>query len=377
MSERKAFKDYFDRDAAKMLAAQISSAQANFDSRKFVQLATRQLGSLEFAGRVSQFSNALAVTLPKNVPEALQTLTQSLPPALPNCESVTDGWLQWPIGQYIADHGLAHFDESMVAMIELTQRFSSEFAVRPFVERCPEETFARLLELTDHESPHVRRWCSEGTRPRLPWGKKLHDLARDPSPIWPILEALKDDPEPYVRRSVANNMNDIAKEHPAAVVQRCTRWQKKSNPRRDWVIKHGLRSLVKAGDPAALSLLGCAPPKKLTATITTRPKRATIGEKIELRTELSTTASKPQDLIIDYIVHFARPKTAKQRGAKRKNPSKVFKWTSTRLGARETLALSKQHSLKQTTIRTLHPGPHKIELQVNGKTVANTTFTLR
>ena len=148
----------------------------------------------------------------------------------------------------------------MTAMIELTQRFSSEYAVRPFVERYPEATFKRLLALTDDPSPHVRRWCSEGTRPRLPWGAKLHHLVADPSPIWPILEALKDDDELYVRRSVANNLNDIGKDHAALVVERCQAWLEDGNAQRDWTVKHGLRSLVKDGDPGALAVMGYGPP---------------------------------------------------------------------------------------------------------------------
>lgn len=247
MGERKAFKDWFDKAAARVLAGQVAGAMPSFDQEQFIRLASRNLKALEFAGRVRQFSDALAATLPKPIPKALAVLTESLPPPLPDCEAVTDGWLQWPLGQFIADHGLEYFDASMEAMMELTQRFSSEYAIRPFVERYPEATFDRLLALTDDPNPHVRRWCSEGTRPRLPWGKKLQGLVADPTPIWPILEALKDDGELYVRRSVANNLNDIAKDHAPLVVQRCMAWSEDSNERRDWAIKHGLRSLIKAG----------------------------------------------------------------------------------------------------------------------------------
>ena len=126
----------------------------------------------------------------------------------------TDGWLQWPLGQFIADHGLDHFDASMHAMEELTQRFSSEFAVRPFVEQLPEKTFEALLGKTTHTSPHVRRWCSEGVRPRLPWGRKLRALVDDPSPIWPILEALKDDDEP-LRTSLGRQQPQRHREGPS------------------------------------------------------------------------------------------------------------------------------------------------------------------
>lgn len=299
-TERKAFKDWFDKVAARALASQVAGALPSFDQDQFVRLASRNLRTLEFAGRVQQFSDALAVTLPKSVPKALAVLTESLPDPLPDCEAVTDGWLQWPVGQFIADHGLEYFDASMTAMIELTQRFSSEFAVRPFVEHHPKATFERLLALTDHSSPHVRRWCSEGARPRLPWGVKLRALVADPSPIWPILEALKDDDELYVRRSVANNLNDIAKDHAALVVQRCRDWSVGSNERRDWVIKHGLRLLIKAGNPEALAVIGFGPPQKLTATLSIRPKQVAVGGVVELSAHLETTSAQAQALIVDY-----------------------------------------------------------------------------
>ena len=229
---KKAFKDWFDREAAQMMASQIAGALPSFDKRKFVRVASSNLEQLGFHARVAQFSNALAATLPDDIPAALHILTESLPQAQQNCDQVTDGWLQWPVGKFIADQGLPYFDESFAAMIELTKRFSAEFAVRPFVEAESEKTFDRLLALTRDPNPHVRRWCSEGVRPLLPWGKKLRGLVDDPSPIWPILEELKDDEELYVRRSVANNLNDISKHHPDAVVAKChfleKRWERTS-----------------------------------------------------------------------------------------------------------------------------------------------------
>ena len=367
-SERKPFKNWFDKEAAKALATQVSGVYPSFDKIKFVRLANRKLHELEFNERVQQFSDALAETLPTSIPTSLKILTRSLPPPLLDCEAVTDGWLQWPIGQFIANYGLDHFETSMHAMIELTQRFSSEFAVRPFVERYPERTFARMLELVGHSNPHVRRWCSEGVRPRLPWGRKLRTLVSDPTPIWPILDALKDDHEIYVRRSVANNLNDIAKDHPKLVVQRCTGWSKNSTKNRDWVIRHGLRSLIKAGDPASLALIGYFPPKKFSAKLTIRPKKIAIGDSVELKAELETASDCAQDLLLDYVVHFVRKSD--------RTSAKVFKWRSLQLPAHGSTTLTKRHPMKKTTVRTLYAGVHLIELQVNGQTCAQASFRL-
>lgn len=367
--KKKAFKDWFDRDASRAMSAQIHGAWSGFDRKAFERRATKGLTKLEFSGRVQQFSDALAAGLPDDVPKALGILTDSLPAIMPDCEAVTDGWLQWPVGQFIADHGLPHFDASMRAMIELTQRFSSEFAVRPFVAERPEETFAKLQSLTSHESPHVRRWCSEGVRPRLPWGKVLKALVADPAPIFPILDALQHDSELYVRRSVANTLGDVAKDHPEAAVRWAKACVKGGGADQLWIAKHGLRGPIKAGDKAALAVIGFHPPKKVNATLSASPKTVKVGGSVELSASLSSSHGRSQSLLVDYVVHYVRK--AKASGGK------TFKWTTLDLPARGQSELSKKHSMKTTTIRALYPGKHRVELLVGGEVLAETAFTLK
>jgi 3-methyladenine DNA glycosylase AlkC len=367
--ERKAFKDWFDADAVRRLADQFASASDQFNRGKFSRLAKSGLEDLEFHGRVKHFSNALRETLPSHVPTALEILTQSLPEELPDCEAVTDGWLQWPLGQWIADHGLDHFDESMNAMVELTKRFSSEFAVRPFVEKYPDRIFSRFLELAEHPNPHVRRWCSEGIRTRLPWGKKLHSLIEDPSPILPVLEKLKDDGEIYVRRSVANNLNDIARDHPEMVVEICRQWIKGAGEERSRLIQHALRSLVKDGHPGGLLVLGFSPPRHVSATIDVGPAAVSIGNSVTLKAGIQNDSKKRIAMIVDYAVHYVR------KGGR--TSDKVFKWKTLELASGEEITLEKKHSLKATTIRALYPGCHRVELQINGVRLADAEFELR
>lgn len=365
----KAFKNWFDKPAAKALATQMHGAWSGFDRTAFARRATKGLNNLEFSGRVQQFVDALAAGLPDDIPKALSIITQSLPEIMPDAESVTDGWLQWPVGQFIADHGVPHFDEAMHAMVELTQRFSSEFAVRPFVDQRPDETFARLQALTTHESQHVRRWCSEGVRPRLPWGKVLKGLVADPAPIWPILDALAGDAERYVQRSVANTLGDIAKDHPEAAVRWAKACAKRGGEDGLWIAKHGLRGPIKAGHAGALAAVGFLPPKKVTASLTASPKAVHVGEFVELHAELGTTHTRKQALLVDYIVHYVR-KTKTSGG-------KTFKWKTVELPARGSAELTKRHAMKTTTIRALYPGRHRVELLVGGKVLAETSFTLR
>lgn len=367
-SERKSHKDWFDREAAKALAKQIATVDRKFDSKKFTRVCCKGLDTLEFNARVKQFSQAMRECLPADYPRAAKLLEQSLPEALPDCESVTDGWLQWPVGQFVADYGLPHFDESMQLMVELTQRFSAEYAVRPFMQHRSKETFKFLKGNLAHESPHVRRWCSEGCRTRLPWGVKLTDLVDDPAPVIPILNALKDDPELYVRKSVANNLNDLSKDHPSMVVDLCGKWAKNSNPHRDWIIKQGLRSLVKDGDKGALQLIGFSKPSGVEVKLKLSDKKINIGNTITVQTTLHNTNRRKQQLLVDYVVHY--------KGKNDASRCKVFKWKTIELKADEKLQIEKNHPMKRTTVRALYPGRHKVELQLNGEIVASRDFEL-
>ncbi|MEM9388064.1 MAG: DNA alkylation repair protein [Pseudomonadota bacterium] len=256
----------------------------------------------------------------------------------------------------------------MQAMYALTQRFSSEFAVRPFVERYPQRVFAQFDRWTGDASPHVRRWCSEGVRPRLPWGARLHALIEDPSPIFPILEALKDDEELYVRRSVANTLNDIAKDHPDRVLEVLESWRHDATPGRDWVIRHAARSLVKQGDARALALLGFSKPKSLDAQLAIAPKRVSIGGAATLTLSLASRSRRAQPLMIDFVIHY--------RLANGERGPKVFKWTQREIPAGGSLTLTRSLSMKPTTTRVLRPGVHPVQVQINGVRLADASFRL-
>ena len=365
---KKLYKDWFDSKAAQALSEQITRVHPQFSDETFQNIATHGLETLEFKARVQQFAHALRECLPKHTKEALDILRESLPPILPDCESPTDGWLQWPVGEFVALYGLEETQASFDLMLELTQRFTSEFAVRPFVEEDPAGVIARFLPLTQHPSPHVRRWCSEGLRPKLPWGKVLGEFVEEPRPLLPVLELLRDDPELYVRRSVANTLNDIAKNHPELVVGLCERWSIQSNSLRNWLTKHALRSLVKKAHPGALKLQGYSPPKKIVSQLEASPQELRIGEGLNLKLELENTSRKTQKLQVDYAVFFIKKN--------KKAMDKVFKWKSLKLAPGEKVQLQKKQVFKQTSVRALYPGFHRLEVQINGKRLAKSGFLL-
>jgi 3-methyladenine DNA glycosylase AlkC len=264
-----------------------------------------------------------------------------------------------PHAAFVARHGTAHFAPSMRALEQITKRFTGEFAIRPFIERYPDEAMAQLEAWTGDDDVHVRRLVSEGTRPRLPWGERLRAFMRDPTPVLALLERLKDDDDRYVQRSVANNLNDISKDHPAVVVDVCRRWMRDAPKGRVWIVNHALRGLVKAGDGGALDVIGFghAPLIEITHARAT-PTRVHIGGATTLTFDIVSHSRSGQTLLVDLAVFFR-----KQSG--RATP-KVFKLGKHALEPGEQKTLRARIAFADLTTRTHHPGAHAVEARVNG-----------
>jgi 3-methyladenine DNA glycosylase AlkC len=350
------FKNMFNPDTIGVLADRLAEA-GPLDVDAFMADALDGLEELELKDRVRHISSVLRTHLDPDYPKALEHIISALPPPLSECEGVTEGFHNWPFCQFVEDHGVDDPDHSLPALYELTRRFSAEFAIRPFLVEYPDRTLAVLGDWAEDEDPHVRRLCSEGSRPRLPWGLRLQFLVEDPSPTLPILEKLRDDPEEYVRRSVANHLNDIAKDNPDVAVDVCRRWMADASKERVKLVKHALRGLTKQGHPGALELLGFGPPQ-LKVISYEAPDSAVIGGSVELQLELESTASKPQELVIDYALHFP--------GAKGKTNRKVFKWRTATLEPDTPLTCRKKHSFAQVSTRRTLPGTYRFEVFING-----------
>jgi len=233
------------------------------DAEAFRHNALDGLEPLGLLQRGQQFARALRQHLPKNYASATEILLACLTPPLTSTDDLGLAvFFYLPHICFVAEYGLnaelngRHdpFEISMHAQYELTKRFSAEFSIRPFLIREQERTLVRLLEWTSDANPHVRRLCSEGTRPRLPWAIRTPAFVENPTPVIPILEALKDDQELYVRRRVANHLGDIAKDHPELAYAVCERWLVGSSNERKWLIRHALRHPAKKGDKSALKL---------------------------------------------------------------------------------------------------------------------------
>lgn len=221
----------------------------------------------------------------------------------------------------------------------------------------------------EHKDEHVRRLASEGCRPRLPWGKRLQELIDDPMPIIAVLEKLKDDSSEYVRRSVANNLNDIAKDHPELVIKICKRWSKGKTVQREWIIRHATRSLVKAGHPDVFPLLGYTQrPKVALKEIKLSDSTLKLGQTLEFCAQLTSNANKEQSLVIDYAIHYVK--------ANGTTSPKVYKLKNVSLQPNETLLLQKKQPFKSISTRTFYSGEHRLELLINGVAIAEKSFNL-
>lgn len=259
--------DLLDREAVDCLAHNVWLVHPAFDRDSFRRAALNGLAPLAILQRGQHLARALREHLPERYSEAVQVLLRSLTPPLSRTDELGLAvFFYLPHVCFVAAYGLDAagnggrdpFDISMTAQYELTRRFSAEFSMRPFLIRWPERTLVQLKEWTSDADPHVRRLCSEGTRPRLPWAARIPAFIKDPRPALPILEALKDDEDLYVRRSVANHLGDIAKDHPKLVFEICERWLAGASSERQWLIRHALRHPAKKGVKAALKLRGLA-----------------------------------------------------------------------------------------------------------------------
>ena len=365
------------RDAGEHL----QRAWPGFDRGRFERLALEGLDALELKARAMHVADALATTLPADFAQAAEVIEAALAPmAVDDDDDATprpvgaglSGWIGWPLGEVVARRGVAdaaHAVRAMQALHALTQRFTAEFAIRPLLLAHPDAVFATLRRWTRDPSPHVRRLVSEGSRPRLPWGLQLKPLIADPAPTLPLLLALQDDPSAYVRRSVANHLNDIAKDHPALIADWLAAHLPDASAERRALLRHASRTLIKRGDRRVLAAWGVGGAFRGSATLRAAPKRIAVGESVTLQATLVSAARRAQTLAIDLIVHHVK--------AGGGSSPKVFKGWQRTLPAGGTLVLTKSLAFRPITTRRYYPGVHRIELQVNGRPVAEAAFTLR
>jgi 3-methyladenine DNA glycosylase AlkC len=356
----------FNRDIVAGFAVAIQSVHPTFDPDAFLgAIFDENWPDRPLKDRMRHITIVLHDHLPADYGQAVELLLEALP------HLSGGGFIDMVPCDYAAVYGLDDLETSVPLLEETTKLTSAEFAVRPFIVKYPGAMMAQMLAWADHEHPSVRRLASEGCRPRLPWGIRLHDMVEDPGPILPILEKLKHDPSESVRRSVANNFNDISKDNPEVVLKRLRRWNAEEGDNEEirWITTHALRTLIKRGDAETLELLGYpADPQIEVRQVRVEPQRIAIGEQVTLTYELESTADKDQRLMIDYVLYLVR--------ANGRQTAKVFKHRKLSLKPGQVIQLRKNQSFRPITTRKYYPGVHAIRPQVNGVLFEQAEFEL-
>ena len=344
-------KDGYNRPLLEKLAGLLSEQDSTFQPDIFLdQVFDETWESLELKQRMSHIARVMQKTITHSYKMQLKIL-------YPVAEEANTGFLGMVFPDFVEQFGMDDWDLSIPALEWFTRFASSEFAVRPFILKDQSRMMKQMLEWSKHENYHVRRLSSEGCRPRLPWAMALPALKKDPAPILPILENLKEDPEDYVRRSVANNLNDISKDNPELVIRIAKEWLG-NNPETDWIVKHACRSLLKRGNTEVLTLFGFENPYKVKiANPGLKQKKIKIGDDLEFQFDLETTAKCLGKIRLEYAIDYV-----KKNG---KLSTKVFQISESEIESK-TKSFTRKQSFKDLTTRKHNPGTHRLKIIVNG-----------
>ncbi|MBI9115986.1 DNA alkylation repair protein [Sanguibacter suaedae] len=332
-----------------------------------VRATTGPLASLALRDRAHLVKDALLADVPGTVDDLGALLRRCL------TDDRLTGWMVWPVTESVSARAIADgtdsaLDTALDLQAALTGRLTAEFAVRPLLAHDLSRSLAAARRWADDGDEHVRRLASEGTRRHLPWGTKVPGLATDATVTLPILDALYRDESEYVRRSVANHLNDLSRADPDVTVATARRWLADPAPTTPALVRHALRTLVKRGHPDALALLGFAPAPHVSAELALGAAQVQVGESLGLTVTLRNDGPATTRVVLDYVVHHLRADGSRS--------PKVFKLTTRELAPGQTVHLDRTHSFKVITTRRYHPGTHTIGLQVNGRPTAGVDLEL-
>jgi 3-methyladenine DNA glycosylase AlkC len=370
MSEEFMLRNVLNIEGVKKLSQRISKNYNEFNKDSFVEDISNKINELNFGDRSKLICNSLKKYLPENYKKSVHILINSLEKELLNSEMPKlDDFIIMPQCLFISTYGLSeeNYDISINALYEMTKRFTAEGDIRPFLINYPHKTLNILLKWAEDPNFHVRRLASEGSRPRLPLGIRLPMFQKEPKYVIDILEKLKTDPELYVRRSVANNLNDISKDNPQIVTDTLKKWSKIKTDEMEWLIKHSLRTLIKQGNKDALEILGYSNKINLIVkNLRLDKKEVSIGETVNFDFEIESMEA--ENLMIDYVVHHMK--------ANGKTKEKVFKLTKKNMLKGDKINISKKHSFKIINTRKYYEGVHYLQIKINGNNYFMEEFKL-
>ncbi len=358
------FKNVFSPELVDCFAGHLSRHLQGFDAAAFRAGLIPALDALELKARAQLLADALHDVLPVGIAARNAVMHAMLHPGpfrgliMASDDKGIAGWGILPLTMVAGQHGLADFGGSMDLLRDMTRRFSSEFGVRYFLLADQDRALCIMRGWVDDPDHHVRRLVSEGTRPRLPWAMQLPSLMRDPSPVLPLLERLRDDPSDYVRRSVANHLNDISKDHPQLIAGLAADWAKGAGKARMALLRHACRSLIRQGDAAALAVFGHHKPEIRMDAPVLSSGTVRMGDTLEFSVLIQSLARVTQDLTVDYVMLF--------RKAGGRLAPKVFKGSRITLEPGASVTFRRRHVFQHVTTRVHYPGLQAVHLRVNG-----------
>jgi DNA alkylation repair enzyme len=361
-------KDVYSREFFVSFGRKVQSTYSAFNTPDFVDsVMDATWDALPLKARTRRISTMLGYMLPVRYEAALDVLF-----------AIADTCVGFPylfFPDFVAVYGQAeeHWKLSMKALEYFTQKSSSEFAIRPFILSDPDRVMRRIILWAKHPDENVRRFASEGCRPRLPWGEALPMFKEDPTAVLAVLELLKADSSLYVRKSVANNLNDISKDNPDVVLKVARRWKGESSET-DWIIRQGCRALIRKANHEAMELFGYASTKEeapltTSALLSLQPSEVAIGGNCKIQYALDIRKGEPVHVRIEYAIDFVK--------ANGKTSRKSFFLSDKTVSGGVHLTGTRMHSWLDMTTRRHYPGDHRIVLLVNGKETAESMLTLR
>ncbi len=354
-------KEMFNARFYQNLSKEFKKAYPSFNEKKFITDITSELEVLSLNERLRKTSIVLKQYLPNDFVRAVDIMCKV-------AEDSPKGYVSLVFPDYVGLFGHEHFDRSMDALKFFTSFGSSEFAIREFLKRDFNKTIKVMERWANDKDHHVRRLASEGSRPRLPWSFKLDKVIQDPSATKRILDALRSDKELYVKKSVANHLNDISKDNPDYMLSFVRSWNH-SDDNTKWIVKHASRTLIKKGDKKALQLFSFE--KNVSIRIENfilNKKKIKLGKSLQFDLDLLSTKKTSQKLVIDYVVHYSK------KGNERSE--KVFKLKEIDLKPNSKVHICKKQVFKDFSTRKHYSGKHTIELMINGKSYGKQDFEL-
>ncbi len=354
-------KNLYNEKYVSLLATNISLFYKEFDIESFTkELFAESYENLELKERMRRISTTIGVHLPSDYEESIEILKQ-LFSSMNYAFSLENMIFQ----DYVEVYGLNDFKISMDALESFTKQSSSEFAIRKFILKYPEKTLQQMLLWAASNNEHVRRLASEGCRPRLPWAISLPLFKQNPTKVLEILTLLKDDESKYVRKSVANSLNDISKDNPE-ILKRVTREWIGASKRRDNLLKHGCRTLLKNSDREILELFGFRKPTNIQLENFCFTKDVKLEESLDFSFEIVSKEALGQ-IRVEFGLDFLRKNGQQNR--------KVFKISeATVLQNRKTIF--KSYSFKKISTRVYYRGKHRVSILINGVSFISKEFVL-